>query len=311
MSINDRSPEQLTWNDTSIRNYFASPITSEVLYTMIEGPNSRIWLLNLVTGETQLLLDCVDAICANPTWLADATGILYQRQDFPSLDNNLGYEPFYPSIWWLDIDSLQTEPLFQDSQLPGVNPRFSPNGKYLSYFSVSPMMVQIYHLETGQRHSIPSLTGMPPTWSPDSDRVFLADVREDQGIYQNLLAYYDLATETLTWLDADPSANDNNPSWSPDGEWIAFNRIVQDEIDGSRKSQVWLMQSDKTNPKPALTHSAIYHREFIWSPDSRHLLYEVQVRADQGFAHEIHLLDISTGEIEMLLIGGVRPTWAP
>ena len=311
MSINDRSPEQLTWNDSSIRNYFSSPITPEVLYTTIEGANSRIWLLNLVTGETLLLLDCVDAICANPTWLTDATGILYQRQDFPSLDNYLGYEPFYPSIWWLDIDSLQTEPLFQDAQLPGVNPRFSPDGEYLSYFSISPMMVQIYHLESGQRHSIPSQTGMPPTWSPDSDRVFLAEIREDQGVYQNLLVYYNIKTETLTWLDADPSANDINPAWSPDGEWIVFNRIKQDQVDGSRKSQVWIMQADQSNPRPATSHSATFHQDFIWAPDSQHLLYKVLIRADQGINQEIHLLDVFTGEFKVLLTDGVRPTWAP
>ncbi len=311
ISVNDQTPEQLTVDDSGIRNFFVSPTTPEVLYTTVEQLNSSIWLLNLLTGETVVLLDCVDAICANPTWLEDATGILYQRQDFPSLDNFLAYEPFYPSIWWLDIDSQQTEPLFQDAQLPGVNPRFSPDGRYLSYFSISPMMMQIFHLETGQRHSIPSLTGMPPTWSPDSDRVFLANVREDQGMYQNLLVYYDLTTETLTWLDADPTANDNNPSWSPDGNWIAFNRIIQDGVDGSRSSQVWLMQPDKSEPKPATSHSAIYHREFLWTPDSRHLLYEVQVRVDQGFAHEIHLLDVFTGEFDVLVVGGSRPTWAP
>ena len=311
MSINDQIPEQLTLDSSGIRNYFVSPSTPEVLYTTVEYLNSSIWLLNLATEETTLLLDCIDSICANPTWLEDSMGILYQRQDFSSQDDINRYESAYPSIWWLDINSRQTEPLFQDSQLPGVNPRFSPDGKYLSYFSISPMMVQIYQLETGQRHNIPSLTGMPPTWSPDSDRVILADVRENQGVYQNLLVYYDLTTETLTWLDSDPSANDNNPSWSPNGEWIAFNRIVQNEIDGSRKSQVWLMQPDKSNPEPALSHSAIYHREFLWAPDSQHLLYEVQVRADIGFAHEIHLLDIVTGEFEVLLSGGTRPNWAP
>ena len=311
MPLKDQTPEQLTLDNSGIRNYIVSPTTPEVLYTTVEYLNSRIWLLSLVTKETTLLLDCIDSICANPTWLADSSGILYQRLDFSSSDNLTRYEPAYPSIWWLDISSQQTEPLFQDSQLPGVNPRFSPGGKYLSYFSISPMMVQIYHLETGQRHSIPSITGMPPAWSPDSKRVILADVSENQDFNQNLLFYYDLNTETLTWLDSDPSANDNNPSWSPDGEWIAFNRIIRDEVDGSRKSQVWLMQPDHSNTEPALSHSAIYHREFIWSPDSRHLLYEVQVRADQGFAHEIHLLDIVTGEFEVLLIGGSRPYWAP
>ena len=62
------------------------------------------------------------------------------------------------------------------------------------------------------------------------------------------------------------------PRWSPDGQWIAYLEKVQDN---SFLNSIFLMRPDGQQAR-RLTHDydvdASYH---WWSPDSRHLVYEL------------------------------------
>ncbi|MDE0300609.1 MAG: LpqB family beta-propeller domain-containing protein [Candidatus Poribacteria bacterium] len=101
-------------------------------------------------------------------------------------------------------------------------------------------------------------------------------------------------------LTVDP-ARDYDPSWSPDGEKIAF---VSDRV--NKMEQIYVMDSDGGNLK-RLTNGAA-HQQPAWSPDGERIAY---VRNKGG--RQIGVMDADgRNQIQLTEIGKNRePTWSP
>ena len=242
------------------------------------------------------------------TWSPDSRGILYGRLDFDLEVNPANVQ----SIWWLDLTTGETAPLFQDPLTPGFNPRWSPDGKRLSYSSINPLEIRIYEIESGASLSLPTQLGYPGTWSPDGETLLILDIDQEKDSYVNKIYSYDLKNDWLTALAIDPGYDDSFPAWSPDGEWIALVRREWSEENPGRGNQVWIMHPDGSDLRQ-LTNAEgeIYFGEPIWSPDSRYLLYDYRLIASEGVVTGIYLFDLNKGEEVELVSPGSRPTWMP
>jgi dipeptidyl aminopeptidase/acylaminoacyl peptidase len=90
------------------------------------------------------------------------------------------------------------------------------------------------------------------------------------------------------------------PSWSPDGQWIAF----------SMQGSLWKMRVDQS-----VADEIIYGKEYLsspeWSPNGRWIAYT----ADEANKHiNLKLLDVSTGKSIDLTTGtdvNIDPAWSP
>lgn len=107
-----------------------------------------------------------------------------------------------------------------------------------------------------------------PTWSPDSKRIVFSrhNLETDPRAYQ-----YNTRDEYLVTIDADGRDElaltrggtiEQEPSWSPDGEFIAY----------SSDSDLWVMRPDGTYPRPvAVPNSSA--AGYSWSPDGKNIAY--------------------------------------
>jgi nickel/cobalt exporter len=296
-------------DDSNIWSYAIAPDQSSLIYATDSGENiTQLWQWDPDLDQLELLLECQNAYCSDITWSPDSRGILYGRLDFDLAVNPANVQ----SIWWLDLTTRETAPLFQDPLTPGFNPRWSPDGKRLSYSSINPLEIRIYEMESGESLSLPTQLGYPGAWSPDGEKLLILDIDQERGSFVNKIYSYDLENEWLTALAIDPGYDDSFPVWSPDGEWIALVRREWSDENPGQGNQVWIMRPDGSDLRQ-LTDAGgeIYFGEPVWSPDSRYLLYDFRLIDSEGLVTGINLYDLNVGEEVELVSPGSRPEWLP
>ncbi|HNB37524.1 MAG TPA: hypothetical protein PK414_14960, partial [Anaerolineales bacterium] len=161
---------QLVSGETqNVSEYDISPdFTQAAFIVQSDNTSNEIWLLDLDMLTTKKLADCMEAICSSLAWSPKGDQIVYEHM---SLDGNMSG---LPTLWWLDVTTAEDQPVFQDSQLPGGNPSWSPDGKWLSY--ATPEGIRLYDLENGETRTIKNLLGAAVMWAPNSKVILLRDV---------------------------------------------------------------------------------------------------------------------------------------
>ncbi len=302
------APRQITDNTDGVWDFAVSPKGSKVIYSVALGTyDNQVWLWTPSTDQHTLLMTCKDAWCHGFTWSPDEQGVLYSRLELGAKATSLGF----PSIWWLDTTTKTTDSLFEDASMPGTNPRLSPDGAWLSYTSANPQAVQIYHIATGTRYSLPSQLGSAGVWSPDSASLLFVDFEESETVAWYRLFRYNLADQTLTAPNSGEACEENQPAWSADGMWIAEVRQNLNAGDSPRGAQIWLMRPDGSEAHPLTDDPSIDYDRLSWSADGRYLLGGAKSITLSGQTSAIHTVDVETGDVREIAAPGNRPVWLP
>ena len=139
-----------------------------------------------------------------------------------------------------------------------LTPRFSPNGKmvtYMSYFKNLPR-VYLLNIETGIQEVVGDFPGMTfaPRFSPDGKKVIMSFARDGNSDIYTM----DIETRRVEQITSNP-AIDTSPSFSPDGRFIVFNS------DRSGFQQIYTMRSDGRGVKRISRGKGLYGTP-VWSP---------------------------------------------
>ncbi len=297
---------QITNGDTGVWNYTVSTDHSSLIYSTPDGGRgSDLWYWDASLDSPELLLNCPDSSCSDALWSPNSGQILYSRLDFANEQAYLGI----PSMWWLDLETKETRPVFQDAQLPGYNPRWSYDGAWLSYTSASPQAIQVYNLQSGERQSLPTEIGSAAVWSPNAQTFLISDLQFFGDKYLNKLSLYDVTSGTLTPLPSEENFDDNTPTWSPDGEWIAFARGEWTIDRASSGDQIWISRPNGSEARALTDDAETTHGPAAWSPDGRYLLFRSYSVTNVDAPSQIHILDLETGEESVVTETGDSPSW--
>jgi nickel/cobalt transporter (NicO) family protein len=283
----------------SVIDYAVSPDQTRVVYIVqTNNLENEIWLIDLASMDDKKMSDCADAICSGMVWSPDGNRVIFEHM---SLDSDASG---FPTLWWININTGEEQPVFQESQLPGGNPRWSPNGEWLSY--AAPEGIRLYHLKDGESRVIKNILGAAALWSPDSRSILLRDVviRNNQFVTQLFL--YDIESEALVNLNPNDGVENILAAWSPAGEYIA---VVRRDLAIPRGDQIWLMRADGSDARAITNTPDVLHSSLNWSPDGKYLMYDLYFLDAFPFASRLQAIEIESGEVTDLGIKGFNPQW--
>ncbi len=311
LQLDSGEVQQLTADATGLTGYHASPDGQHIYYANVQGD---LYVLDRASGESRLLLDCGQDICANPQVNSSETQLAFERTptDVPP-------QQAYPQVWLLPLDGGDPSPL---EKRYSRQPQWSPTG-WLSIYLPNEGVFQAYPPQGGAPLRWENQTGEKGAWHPDGSafvtpqlfslpNAYLADNNTLlDTLVSHLWAYPITGAPPQDWSEEQP-VEDVYPAISPDGRYLVFARKYLDTKRWSLGRQLWLrdLQSGQTT---MLTNTPSYsYTAFAWSPDGTQLAYLRANQDDFGLPPEIWMMNIAAGDKPLrLVIDGAAPQWIP
>ncbi len=199
--------------------------------------------------------------------------------------------------------------LRQLTDIPGFNActNYSPNGRSIAWCSgIFGHSSEIWAMKANgkDQHQLTHLGGnvIFPNFSPDGSRIAFSGTLP--GPTKQAIFVIGVDGSGLVRL-TDNSSNNLYPAWSPDGKKIAF------VSDRTRPSQIWVMNSDGTNPVKLTTIPFPKQQLPDWSPDGTKIAFST---VDADGVPDIFVMNADgSGLTQLTRHQGVNiaPRWSP
>ncbi len=318
---NPQEPILLTQTDTIIFDFTPDPSGRYIAFSERDSHTGvlDIKLLDLLTGQTRLLLDCVNVECMSPVWHPDGTQLLYERIDPQIPLPSEGVDP--RQLWLLDLTTSPptTRPFFERRPPWSYGAQWSADGERLLYYDTNAPGIFVYDTETQTAEFVAQGDGLAGAISPDGRYVayteFIQGDHHEGTQSHTILRLMDLSTNTITDLTDETTAltDDMSPVWSPNGRYIAFLRRYLDER-ATAGNMIYIIDIETREVRPIVTDGRYTHGALSWDTSGQRLLFQQVIRDPQtnSLANpEIWTYNLQTDQLQELAKNAFAPHWIP
>lgn len=297
-------PIAMTMKGTSAGRPRWSPDGKYLSFTALRGENARtqVWALNRVGGEAQPLTEVKQGV-QSYEWSPDSSRLLLSIQD-----------PSPEELQRQQDEEGGVRPARPRTQPPWVIDRQQFKQDVTGYLDRRRTHLYVFEVASKKLRQITSgdYQDGAPQWSPDGQQVVFVSNRganPDGDFNSDLWLVSADSTDmgkTMLKLTSNPGP-DNNPAWSPDGKWIAY-QTATDVKNFWYATNYLAVVPAQGGPSQILTQKMdrnIANPEF--SPDGRFIYFHLE---DSGSVH-VAQIPAAGGEITRLTSeGGVAGSFA-
>lgn len=240
------NPRMLTNGADLVLTPRFSPSNQEITYLSYFGNRPRVYLLDIETGQQEVVGDFPGMTFA-PRFSPDGQKIIMSLQRGGNAD-----------IYEMDLRSRQTRRVTNTAAIDTA-PSYSPDGRYITFESDRGGSQQIYVMNAdgsgAQRISFGTGRYATPVWSPRGDLIaftkmikgrFVIGIMKPDGTGERVL------TEGY---------HNEGPTWSPNGRVLMFFRETRGENGGP---SLWSVDLTGYNERPVYTPA--FASDPAWSP---------------------------------------------
>jgi Tol biopolymer transport system component len=264
------------------------------------------WRVQRAGGNPALLLECGPDRCSVPVISPGDRMVAYVREA-AAPTGELAYGS--PRIWVLNLETGQNAPLYEDQQIIGYGPTWSPDASRLSSYDGIKDEIRLLDLLTGNQMIIPSQLGNPVTWSADGESFIYTDVATaDFGAYTRVHQAR-ISINEISTLFGDNDQWDyayNALAWSPvEAKLLLGLRPVSNDP----SMALWLMDPYIRDGQVIVDQPGYAYNNPYWDPWGRALVFQ-QFKLQGVYKPEIALW-MPGFDQPRVLAEGLMPHWLP
>jgi len=265
-----------------------------------------LWRVQRTGGNAILLLQCGPDRCSVPAISPDHRLVAYVREA-AAPTGNLAFGS--PRIWAFNLETRQNAPLYEDQQIIGYGPVWSPDSTRLSSYDGIKDEIRLLDLVTSEQMIIPSQLGNPVTWSGDGESFVYTDVATNESGVYTRVHEAKISINEITTLFGENDERDyayNTLAWSP-----VENKLLLGlrPIANDPSMALWLMDPYNRDGQAIVDRPGYAYNNPYWDPWGRALVFQ-QFKLKGVYKPEIALW-MPGFEQPQVLAEGLMPHWLP
>jgi Tol biopolymer transport system component len=274
----------------------ASVPEGKIAFQSRRDGNGEIYLL---TAESEVNITNDPSEEANPSVSPDGSKILFvsDRED----------KTFH--IYMVNVDGSGLTRLTNDAA-GDFSPRWSPDGTRIAFSRTGALYVMDSDGSNVQQitEPKPEATAAPCEagaflggWSPDGTRLTFYAASATRSLGQ--VCTINVDGSDLRVVVSDPPGWQVEPAWSPDGEWIAY-RSIRNE-----NHEIYIVKPDGTSDTN-LTNDPATDLEPTWSPDGQWIVFS----SSRTGNFDLYMMRPDGSDVTRLTNSGGKdsdPSWGP